>query len=197
MSITKVLIAPRSRSNEWILISICLTNLLRNFIHHLVNLETGTSKFTAPSSLGPRTFLHGINTSGRKKLDLYSKNSWHLCHKVRNVKSWYISEIIIAISCFCKILQLICLTGFWIWFLFWIYQGFEYAWIIPEYVWLCPIVAECARICVKEPTIMFIIFWEFLMAEQIFPSPQMKQMWLLVINWHIRFVSRVAEQPKM
>ena len=46
---------------------------------------------------------------------------------------------------------------------------------------------------------MFIISWDFLMAEQMFLPPQPKQtvMWLLVINWYMRVASWVAERLKI
>ena len=41
---------------------------------------------------------------------------------------------------------------------------------------------------------MFIIFWDFLMVEQIFLSPQVKRSVILVILWYIQVTLRVAQQ---
>ena len=41
---------------------------------------------------------------------------------------------------------------------------------------------------------MFIIFWDFLMVEQIFLSPQVKRSVILVIMWYIQVTLRVAQQ---
>ena len=42
---------------------------------------------------------------------------------------------------------------------------------------------------------LFIMFWDFLLFEQIFLSPQfVLWLWLLVINWYIWISSRVAKQ---
>ena len=41
---------------------------------------------------------------------------------------------------------------------------------------------------------MFIIFWDYLMVEQIFLSPQVKRSVILVILWYIQVTLRVAQQ---
>ena len=41
---------------------------------------------------------------------------------------------------------------------------------------------------------MFIIFWDFLMVEQIFLSPQVKRSVILVIMWYIQVTLRVAQE---
>ena len=43
-------------------------------------------------------------------------------------------------------------------------------------------------------TIMLIIFWDFLMVEQIFFHHKWKEAWLLVIKWYIRVTSRITER---
>ena len=62
----KVPIATRSLSTNWFLISICLASVLRNYTKPGKHTETGISKFTTPSPLGPHIYLHRIDTSGEK-----------------------------------------------------------------------------------------------------------------------------------
>ena len=62
----KVPIATRSLSTNWFLVSIRLANVLRNYRKPGKHIETGTSKFTTLSPLGPRVYLHRIDTSGAK-----------------------------------------------------------------------------------------------------------------------------------
>ena len=65
-NIMKVPIATRSLSTNWFLVSIRLANVLRNYTKPGKHIETGTSKFTTLSPLGPHVYLHRIDTSGAK-----------------------------------------------------------------------------------------------------------------------------------
>ena len=47
-----------------------------------------------------------------------------------------------------------------------------------------------------SPTIKFIIFWNFLMVEQVFISPQVKRSVIIGINWYIPVVSHVVKRLK-
>ena len=98
-----------------------------------------------------------------------------------------IAKIVIAVNYLRKTLQRRCLTEFWtyLWFYnvseFWRYQSseytsgseyarvlnmlmwnrvlnmLEYAWLIPEYVWLCLNMPECALICLHLPQWLLVL----------------------------------------
>ena len=128
------------------------------------------SRFTVPArQTGPHTFLHWTKTSW-VKIGLPLKKSC-LFQELEDMRNWYCKNY--SRLLFPKVLPCRCLTRFWVCLRFWICQGSgyvsgfeyarilnipefwiarvsqgsEYAWIIPEYAWICLIMSGYFWIC--------------------------------------------------
>ena len=110
----------------------------------------------------------------------------------QNYSFWtnFVQKIKIFSLCWNLVLRLIriCRTSWWC-SLFFIWFFFD-----RKYSFMANLVTKFNIVCFKwslVPTIMFTIFSDFLMVEQIFVSPQVKQSVFLVINWYIRVTGRL------